>query len=297
MPGYIPSPRRRTGVRSHGKRHRPERGGGRLPDRRARPERRVPRQGPGRDPEVALQAGGEGKLDAGARDTALDRLTFTTDLADLRECDLIVEAVTEDLELKNALWRELDRSAAPRPSSPPTPPAQHRRHGGRDHQGRPLRRSPLLQPRSADAAGRGGANGHHLRRDLRSGDGVRPPARQGAGRGAGSVGVHRQPAARAVPAGRHPGRSSGGSGLPRTSTAACNSGAGIRWARSPWPTSSGSTRPLRIADIMFEEYREPRYAPPPLLRRMVSAGLYGRKSGRGFYDYASDPPVPIDLGL
>ena len=53
----------------------------------------------------------------------------------------------------------------------------------------------------------------------------------------------------------------------------------------------------RIADIMFEEYREPRYAPPPLLRRMVTAGLQGRKSGRGFYDYASDPPVPIDLGL
>jgi 3-hydroxybutyryl-CoA dehydrogenase len=54
---------------------------------------------------------------------------------------------------------------------------------------------------------------------------------------------------------------------------------------------------LRIADIMFEEYREPRFAPSPLLRRMVAAGLLGRKSGRGFYDYASDPPHPIDLGL
>ena len=53
----------------------------------------------------------------------------------------------------------------------------------------------------------------------------------------------------------------------------------------------------RIADIMFEEYREARYAPPPLLRRMVGAGMYGRKSGKGFYDYASDPPIPIDLGL
>jgi len=53
----------------------------------------------------------------------------------------------------------------------------------------------------------------------------------------------------------------------------------------------------RIAEIMFEEYREARYAPPPLLRRMVGAGLYGRKSGKGFYDYASEPPIPIDLGL
>ena len=40
-----------------------------------------------------------------------------------------------------------------------------------------------------------------------------------------------------------------------------------------------------IANIMFEEYREPRFAPPPLLKRMVLAGRLGRKSGRGFYDY------------
>ncbi|EHY88537.1 3-hydroxybutyryl-CoA dehydrogenase [Saccharomonospora azurea] len=55
--------------------------------------------------------------------------------------------------------------------------------------------------------------------------------------------------------------------------------------------------PLRLADLvgldttkavaesMYEEYKEPLYAPPPLLQRMVEAGLYGRKSGRGFYDY------------
>ncbi len=40
-----------------------------------------------------------------------------------------------------------------------------------------------------------------------------------------------------------------------------------------------------IANIMFEEFREPRFAPPPLLRRMVLAGHLGRKSGKGFYDY------------
>jgi 3-hydroxybutyryl-CoA dehydrogenase len=41
-----------------------------------------------------------------------------------------------------------------------------------------------------------------------------------------------------------------------------------------------------IANIMFEEFREPAYAPPPLLKRMVLAGYHGRKSGRGFYDYS-----------
>src|SRR2546426_749207 len=52
----------------------------------------------------------------------------------------------------------------------------------------------------------------------------------------------------------------------------------------------------RIAEIMFTEYRERRYAPPPLLKRMVTAGLMGRKSGKGFYDYSVDPPRVMDLG-
>ncbi len=51
-----------------------------------------------------------------------------------------------------------------------------------------------------------------------------------------------------------------------------------------------------IAEIMFSEFREQRFAPPPLLKRMVLAGLYGRKSGRGFYDYA-DPKNPTPMNL
>jgi len=46
-----------------------------------------------------------------------------------------------------------------------------------------------------------------------------------------------------------------------------------------------------IAEILFDEYREKRFAPPPLMKRMVMAGMYGRKSGKGFYDY-SDPANP-----
>jgi 3-hydroxybutyryl-CoA dehydrogenase len=51
-----------------------------------------------------------------------------------------------------------------------------------------------------------------------------------------------------------------------------------------------------IANIMFDEFREKRFAAPPLLKRMVLAGLYGRKSGRGFYDYA-DPQNPKPMNL
>jgi 3-hydroxybutyryl-CoA dehydrogenase len=42
---------------------------------------------------------------------------------------------------------------------------------------------------------------------------------------------------------------------------------------------------MYVAEVMFDEYREPRYATPPLLKRMVMAGQLGRKSGKGFYDY------------
>jgi len=46
-----------------------------------------------------------------------------------------------------------------------------------------------------------------------------------------------------------------------------------------------------IAEILFNEYREQRFAPPPLLKRMLLAGMHGRKSGKGFYDY-TDPKNP-----
>jgi 3-hydroxybutyryl-CoA dehydrogenase len=49
-----------------------------------------------------------------------------------------------------------------------------------------------------------------------------------------------------------------------------------------------------IANIMFEEFREKRFAPPPLLKRLVLAGHHGKKSGRGFYDH-SDPANPKPL--
>jgi len=44
---------------------------------------------------------------------------------------------------------------------------------------------------------------------------------------------------------------------------------------------------LYVAEVMFAEFREPRFAPPPLLKRMVMAGQLGRKSGKGFYDYSA----------
>jgi len=51
----------------------------------------------------------------------------------------------------------------------------------------------------------------------------------------------------------------------------------------------------RISEIMFDEYREERYAPPPLLKRIVAMGRYGRKTKKGFYDWTGPEPVPLPI--
>lgn len=51
----------------------------------------------------------------------------------------------------------------------------------------------------------------------------------------------------------------------------------------------------RVAEIMYEEYREERYAPPPLLKRLMTMGRYGRKTGAGFYDWTPDGPIALKL--
>jgi 3-hydroxyacyl-CoA dehydrogenase len=48
---------------------------------------------------------------------------------------------------------------------------------------------------------------------------------------------------------------------------------------------------------MFDEFKEPRFASPPLLKRMVMAGWYGKKSGKGFYDWSGAEPKPQDRAL
>jgi 3-hydroxybutyryl-CoA dehydrogenase len=47
-----------------------------------------------------------------------------------------------------------------------------------------------------------------------------------------------------------------------------------------------------ICDVMWTEFREKRFAHPPTLRKMLAAGWYGKKSGKGFYDYSGEEPVP-----
>jgi 3-hydroxybutyryl-CoA dehydrogenase len=239
----------------------------------------------------------KGKLDGGARDGALERLSLTTDLGALGACDLVIEAVTEDLQVKNTLWRELDTLCPPATifasntssltiGEMASATARADRFVGL-HFFNPVPLMPLVEvvravttsPETFDAAMafvRRVGKESVVSRD-RSGfivnlllvpyllDAIRALER-----GVGSI-----------------------ADIDRGMQLGCGHPMG------PFTLLDfvGLDTTARIAEIMFEEYREPRYAPPPLLRRMVTAGMHGRKTGRGFYDYATDPPRPSDPGL
>jgi len=237
------------------------------------------------------------KLDAGTRDAALERLSYTTGLSDLRDCDLVIEAVTEDLELKNALWRELDTLCPPSTifasNTSSLSIADMAAATGRGdrfvglHFFNPVPLMPLVEVvRTVTTSRETFDAAMEFSRRL----GKEPIVARD--RSGFIVNLLLVPflldAIRALER---------GVGTAADIDRGMQLGCGHPMGPLALADFVGLDTTARIADIMFEEYRESRYAPPPLLRRMVTAGLMGRKSGRGFYDYASDPPVPIDLGL
>ena len=263
-----------------------------------------------RDLEAGMLAKGQGairksldklveksRIDPAARDAALERLTFTTRLGDLADCDLIIEAVTEDLQLKTELWRALDASV-PAPTifasntsslsigDMAVATGRPDRFVGL-HFFNPVPLMPLVEVVRAVTTGR-----ETLERAMTF---VRRLGKEPiASRDRSGFVVNRLlvpyllDAVRALEQG--------------VATAAdIDRGMQLGCGHPMGPLTLldfiGLDTAVRIAEIMFDEYREPRFAPPPLLRRMVVAGLHGRKSGRGFYDYSLDPPAPIDLGL
>jgi 3-hydroxybutyryl-CoA dehydrogenase len=239
----------------------------------------------------------KGKLSATDRDEALARLSFTTELAEFQDCDIVIEAVTEDLELKNRLWKELDGICPPRTifasnTSSLTIAAMAAATSRPDrfvglHFFNPVPLMPLVEvvrtvttsPETFDRA-----------YDFAGALGKEPvTAVDSPGFIVNLLLVpYLLDAARALERGV-----ASTSDLDRAMQLGCGHPMGPLTLLD----YIGLDTVVRIAEIMFDAYREPRYAAPPLLQRMVVAGYHGRKNGKGFYDYSVDPPVPTELGL
>jgi 3-hydroxybutyryl-CoA dehydrogenase len=239
----------------------------------------------------------KGKLTASDRDAATARLSFTTDPGALRECDIIIEAVTEDLELKNELWRELDQLCPPgtifasnTSSLTIAAMAAATRRPDRFvglHFFNPVPLMPLVEVvRTVTTSQETFDRAFEFARGL----GKQPvSATDNPGFIVNLLLVpYLLDAARALERGV-------------ASTADLDRAMQLGCGHPMGPLTLldyiGLDTVVRIAEIMFDAYREPRYAAPPLLRRMVIAGFHGRKNGRGFYDYSVEPPVPSELGL
>ena len=239
----------------------------------------------------------KGKLPAADRDGALKRLSFTTATADLKSCDIVVEAVTEDLEVKNALWKELDTLcgtgtifASNTSSLTIAAMAAATKRPDRFvglHFFNPV---PLMQlvevvrtvTTSEETFKRAFAFARSLGKEAVA-------AKDNSGFIVNLLLVpYLLDAIRAV---EH------GVGSVSDIDKAMQLGCGYPMGPLTLLDFVGLDTTYKIAEIMFAEYKEQKYAPPPLLKRMVLAGMYGKKSGKGFYDYSGVPPVVANLGL
>jgi 3-hydroxybutyryl-CoA dehydrogenase len=235
----------------------------------------------------------KGGLTAAGRDAALAHLRFTTDLDSMGGAELLIEAVPEDLELKNALWRELDGRCQPdtifasntsslRIGSMAAATRRPDRVVGL-HFFNPVPLMPLVEvvrglQTSAETFERVVAFARSLGKETVTSSDT-----------SGFL-VNRLLVPYLLDAVR---ALENGTGSVADLDTAMRLGCGHPMGPFALLDFVGLDTAVRIAEIMFDEYREARFAPPPLLRRMVTAGLYGRKSGKGFYDYSVSPPKPV----
>jgi 3-hydroxybutyryl-CoA dehydrogenase len=248
--------------------------------------------------EKSLAKGIErGKTTETERDKTLGNLKFVTDLKNLADADLFIEAVVEDLEVKNTLWGQLDKLAGPDAIFASNT-------------------SSLTIIAMAAASGRPDRMlGLHF---------FNPVPLMKLVEVVRTITTSEETEQRALDfvraLGKEPIRAKDSSGfvvnlllIPymldainalESNVASVEDidkgmqlGAGHPMGPFTLLDFVGLDTAYKIAGIMFEEYRDKRYAPPPLLKRMVLAGMLGKKSGKGFYDYSVNPPTVSSLGL
>jgi 3-hydroxybutyryl-CoA dehydrogenase len=237
----------------------------------------------------------KGKLEGEKRDATLGRLSGTTQLEELAGCDLIIEAVVENLDMKNEMWRTLDSVCSPDAIFASNT-------------------SSLTIADMAAATNRPDRMlGLHFFNPvpvMKLVEVVRTIATDPE--------VFRTAYEFAKSLGKEPIECKDNSGfvvnlllVPYMMDAirALEQGVasiedidkgmrlGTGYPMGPFTLCDfvGNDTLDKIGDIMFNEYKEKRYASPPLLKRMVALGYFGRKSGKGFYDYSQDPARAMAL--
>lgn len=239
----------------------------------------------------------KGSMTVAARDATLKHITVETTLEALHDCDLVIEAIVEDLAAKQALWRALETICradcvfATNTSSlsvvDQSTGLQHPERMLGLHFFNPVPMMALVE----------------VVRSIRTSPRTLEVATAFVGALGKTAVVARDESGFIVNLLLVPYLLDAVRALERgvaTITdldAAMHLGAGHPMGPLALLDFVGLDTVVRIADIMFDQYRETRYAPPPLLRRMVSAGYLGRKSGQGFYDWRGAEPVPMELGL
>jgi 3-hydroxybutyryl-CoA dehydrogenase len=257
-----------------------------------------------REVDDARLAGGIGKIDKQlaravekGRSTQEDadgvkaRIEGTTDYRALGDCDLVIEAITEDLEMKLDMWREVDAIVKPEAffatNTSSLPVIKQAATTSRPEQFlglhffNPVQVMKLLEviravTTSEEAVALGTEFGQRLGK-------LTVQTKDKAGFIVNRLLVpYMLDGMRAYEE---------GVGTITEIDTAMKAGAAHPMGPLTLADFVGLDTLGSIGDVMFDEFRERRFAQPPILRKLIAAGWYGRKSGMGFYDYSGEEPV------
>jgi len=237
----------------------------------------------------------KGRLEAAERDATLARIHTTTSLEELAGADMVVEAVTEDLAIKNEMFRTLDRVCAEHAifasNTSSLAIAEMAAATNRPdrfvglHFFNPVPVMKLVEVVRTIATG---DESYRRAYDFAKSLGKEPVEAKDT---CGFI-VNRLLVPYMLDAIRGLEQ-----GLASIEDIDRSMTLGTGYPMGPFTLSDfvGIDTLYRISEIMFDEFREPRFAPPPLLKRMVTLGYYGRKTKRGFYDYSGEGPVAVKV--
>lgn len=237
----------------------------------------------------AVEKGKSSQEDA---DALRGRIQGSTDYSDLADCDLVIEAITESLPLKLEMWREVDRIVKPEAvfatNTSSLSVIDQAAATGRPqqfvglHYFNPAQVMKLVEVvrcvTTSDEAFESALEFARAEGKLAI------PTKDKAGFIVNRLLVpYMLDAIRAYEE---------GVGSVDEIDEAMKAGAGHPMGPLTLADFVGLDTLGSICDVLFEEFRERRFARPPTLRKMLSAGWFGRKSGLGFYDYSGEAPQP-----